>query len=128
MISSEVFVRAPRYRPVAIDADVEADSLDPAILKQRIEKSLTTFLDPLVGGDKGQGWPFGEPVRPSSLLREMQKALGQDGAATGVAIRLLDADQSPNCIGVKIGPHDLVDLKVFSARFSRPSIRQGGLR
>lgn len=128
LVSSEVFVRAPRYRPITLTADVEADSLDPAILKQRIEKGLTTFLDPLVGGDEGLGWPFGEPVRPSALLREIQKALGHDGEAMGVAIRLLDTDQGSDCIDVKIGPHDLVELKAFSARFSRPSIRQGGLR
>ena len=128
LVSSEVFVRGPHYRPIAVVAEVEADSLDPVTLKQRIKKGLTMFFDPLVGGDEGLGWPFGEPVRPSALLREIQKVLGKDGEAMGVSITLLDTDQESDCLDVKIGPHDLVELKAFSAQFSRPSNSQGGLR
>ena len=128
LITSEIFVRAPRYRPIAIVAEVEADSPDPAMLKRRIEKALMTFLDPLLGGDEGQGWPFGESIRPSALLREIQKALGHDGEATGISIRLLETGQDSDCMDVNIGPHDLVELRAFSARFSQPRVRQGGLR
>ena len=127
LVSSEVFIRGPRYRPIAVVAEVEADSLDPVTLKHRIKKGLTMFFDPLVGGDEGLGWPFGEPVRPSALLREIQKVLGKDGEAMGVSITLLDIDQESDCLDVKIGPHDLVELKAFSAQFSRPSKSQGGL-
>ena len=53
-------------------------------------RRLTSFLDPLVGGDDHQGWPFGEPLRPSVLLRESQVAVEDSAVVNSVAIQLLD--------------------------------------
>lgn len=133
LVASEVFVRAPRYRPVGLTVVVEGDPVNPTSIRDRIRKRLANFLDPLVGGDRKTGWPFGEPLRPSVLLREAQRAIGKDGDVTEVAIRLLDDDNNvpESCSDVPIGEHDLVALDNLNVQLDRKagiSADQGGLR
>ncbi|HVG18023.1 MAG TPA: putative baseplate assembly protein [Blastocatellia bacterium] len=93
LAGSEVFVSAPQYRPVALTLDVESNSADSAELNVKIKRRLRTFFDPLVGGDQGDGWPFGEPVRPSAILREAQGALGDLGTVVRFFIELLGSSK-----------------------------------
>ena len=88
LAGSEVFVSAPKYRPVVLTLEVESDADDANDISQKIRRRLRTFLDPLVGGDQGDGWPFGEPVRPSAILREAQSALGDRGSVVQLFIEL----------------------------------------
>jgi predicted phage baseplate assembly protein len=88
LVASEVFVLAPRYRRVALTIDVESDATDNTRLSRTIKQRLRTFFDPLIGGDDGEGWPFGEPLRPSAILREAQRALGNQGNVVQVFIDL----------------------------------------
>ena len=90
LAGSEVFVSAPRYQPVNLTVDVESNAADVAQLSQKMRRRLRRFLDPLVGGDLGDGWPFGEPVRPSAILREAQDALGEHGRVLQLFIDLPD--------------------------------------
>ncbi len=87
LAGSEVFVSAPQYRPVAITLNVESDSDAAVEISQKIRRRLRAFLDPLTGGE-GDGWPFGEPVRPSAILREAQDALGEHGRVVWLSIEL----------------------------------------
>lgn len=87
LAGSEVFVSAPRYRQVAITLDVESDAAEATALSEKIKRRLRAFLDPLIGGE-GDGWPFGEPVRPSAILREAQNALGDQGRVFRLFIEL----------------------------------------
>jgi hypothetical protein len=128
LVTSEVFARAPRYHPVALRVSVDADPVDPLALEQKIRTQLQRFLDPLTGGDEGGGWPFGEPVRPSVLLREAQKAVGAVGRVSEVAIGLDGARPSESCREVRIRPHDLVWLSELSVRLNRQAQAIGGLR
>ncbi|HEX8185216.1 MAG TPA: hypothetical protein VF747_10705, partial [Blastocatellia bacterium] len=86
LVASEIFVLAPRYRRAALTIEVESDAPDNTRLSRAIEQRLRTFFDPLIGGDNGDGWPFGEPLRPSAILREAQRALGNQGNAARVFI------------------------------------------
>jgi predicted phage baseplate assembly protein len=132
LLTSEVFVLSPRYRPVGLAVTVEADVADPLTLRERIKARLRTFLDPLSGGDRGQGWPFGEPLRPSALLREAQLALGETGRATAISIKLLDSSApDEDCSDVELGDHELVVLQEFNLLLRRTianQAREGGLR
>jgi hypothetical protein len=158
LVASEVFVSAPRYRPVAVTVSVETDAAERLKLSAKIKLGLRRFLDPLIGGDLGEGWPFGEPLRPSAFLREAQHALGNDGKVTEVSVMLLDSspsyDQQKNqdpcnpsnvipctateeapqqpksesCNDVPIGAHELVELHQAAVSFSRPKESPGGLR
>ncbi|HYP27450.1 MAG TPA: putative baseplate assembly protein [Blastocatellia bacterium] len=95
LVASEVFVLAPRYRRVAITVEVESDSADNTKLGRAIKQKLRTFFDPLTGGDEGEGWPFGEPLRPSAILREAQRALGNQGTVVQLFVDL-PGESKPN--------------------------------
>jgi hypothetical protein len=133
LVASEVFVQAPRYRRVALTVSVEGDSVNPTSIRDRIRDRLRTFLDPLVGGDRKQGWPFGEPLRPSVLLREAQRAISEDGDVIEVGIKMLDDERSApeSCSDVAIGEHELVVLDSLNVQLNRTvasATGEGGLR
>ncbi|MDQ1707809.1 MAG: hypothetical protein QOJ88_1020 [Pyrinomonadaceae bacterium] len=102
LAGSEVFVSAPHYQAVDLFLDVESNSLDADELSRQIRRRLRYFLDPLSGGDAGLGWPFGEPLRPSAILREVQAALGDEGRVERLFIVL--PDKSPKRAEVDYGP------------------------
>jgi predicted phage baseplate assembly protein len=129
LVTTEVFVRGPRYRPVALSVTVEGDPADPQEMQRQIQMRLANFLDPLIGGEEQQGWPFGEPLRPSVLLREAQRPLANGEQVIAVSIVLIDTDQSAqHCTDVLIGPHDLVTLHAVTVRLNRTVAGSGGLR
>ena len=91
LVGTEVFVLPPFYRSVKLTLVIESNAADRTALSDRIKLRLRRFFDPLIGGDEGEGWPFGEPVRPSAILRETQRELGDDGMLVNVYIDLPDA-------------------------------------
>ena len=103
LLGTELFVRPPRYRPVALRVDLSGVPADPAGVRATVRAALRCYLDPLLGGDGGDGWPFGEPLRPSALLRATQAALGDLAQAEKVAVGVDGADPSGGCDDVPIG-------------------------
>lgn len=88
LAGTEVIVMAPYYREVKLSLVIESNAVDRLDLSRRIKRQLYRFFDPLIGGDDGDGWPFGEPVRPSAILREAQRALGDLGTVLQIFISL----------------------------------------
>ncbi|HEV7669580.1 MAG TPA: hypothetical protein VGS22_13735 [Thermoanaerobaculia bacterium] len=128
LVTTELFVAPARYRAVSLIVAAEADPLDPAELERRLADRLRRFLDPLTGGADLDGWPFGEPLRPSALLREAQEALGRDGEVARVAIGLDGEPPSEDCRDVPIGKHELVFLADLRLELRRAVAGRGGLR
>jgi Baseplate J-like protein len=117
LIGTELYVRPPTYRPVALTVDVEADTAAPDALRTDLASALTRFLDPLTGGDQHGGWPFGGALTPSVLLRRAQDAIGDQGEVVRVGIRLLDVEhEEQSCEDVAIRPHELPALQRVTAR------------
>lgn len=128
LVASEVFVLPPVYREVALAVELSGDPADPSALREAIVSRLRRFLDPLVGGVQKDGWPFGEPLRPSALMREAQRAAGEDASVMSVRIGLDGAAPDEGCQDVAIRSHELVVLKDVSVRLRRTAAGQGGLR
>jgi predicted phage baseplate assembly protein len=101
-------VAAPvRYRRVAVEARVvPAPDQDRASVLTRAADAVTTYLDPLRGGENGAGWPFGGAVRHTPLVRRL---LAVDGvlAVSGLALTV-DGLRQPPCTDVTIPPDALV--------------------
>jgi hypothetical protein len=125
----EVFVRAPRYRDAGLRFQVEADPRSPAALEARVRDALARYLDPLQGGDDRAGWPFGEPLRPSALIRAAQAAVGREGEVRAVAIALDGAVViEVSCNDVAIGEVSLprlgaVDVELVARSRTREVLR-----
>lgn len=128
LITNQVFVRAPRYRAVTIKAVLQGNPTDPGTLQRDIEKRLQTFLDPLVGGIYKDGWSFGEPLRPSVILREAQLAVENAAKVVEVAIGLDSNEPTEACREVRIGAHELVWLQRVTVQLERLAQPTGGLR
>ncbi|MFJ7219123.1 baseplate J/gp47 family protein [Amycolatopsis sp. NPDC098790] len=107
LLTAEVFVRAPAYRDVRLRVDLSGTPADRVKVSTVAGDALRRFLDPLVGGDDETGWPLGEALRPSALLRAAQQALGDLADVTAVAIGVDGADPAQTCDDVELRAGEL---------------------
>ncbi|OMI36487.1 baseplate J/gp47 family protein [Streptomyces sparsogenes] len=124
LLTSEVFVRPPRYREVALGVALSGDPADRARVSAQVTAALRRFLDPLVGGEDQDGWPFGQPLRPSALLRAAQRALGDLADVAAVAIGLDGAEADEECDEVPLGAGALPVLRTVRTRIV-PAVEPG---
>jgi predicted phage baseplate assembly protein len=128
LLGSELFVEPPRYRHVQLLVTISTPAPDEQ-LRTAIEADLREYLDPLVGGDSRDGWPFGEPLRPSALLRRAQAIAGTSAQIASVAVGLDGEPPDQRCEDVAIGAHDLVVADAVELRGEVPVVDvEGGLR
>ena len=100
---------------------------DREAVRKRIQASLRLFLDPLLGGGDGIGWPFGEPVRPTALLGVAQRELGDRGFVDSVAIAI-DGGAYEACDDVAIRSYELVAVDALDVVIETASSQEAGLR
>lgn len=109
LLTSEVYVIAPTYRLVRIEADVIADTgSDLAEVKHGIEAAVTTYFHPLTGGNDGQGWPFGGTIFYSDVYRVLLKVPGVLRLRDNQLVIWLDGERQTFCRDVEIGQGQLV--------------------
>lgn len=77
LLTSRLTVREPRF--VMVETDIRLVSephLDPELVTIRVRERLNRFLDPLVGGFDGKGWPFGRALGLTDLYVQLSDNLG----------------------------------------------------
>jgi predicted phage baseplate assembly protein len=106
-ITAELFVLKPRYQSVSVSVElVVSDDADLTDVVERVEQSLLDYLHPLIGGDAGQGWPFGGTIFYS---RVYQRVFGVSGVASITTLLItVDDEEQPACADVPIARHALV--------------------
>jgi predicted phage baseplate assembly protein len=129
LIGGEIFVCPVVYRKVWLSLTIAVDTALSVNLRQMVLTGLQNFLDPLTGGDDANGWPFGDPLRPSSLLKVAQAILGSSGDVQSVAVAIDNPGaKAIPCKDVAIRPNELVNLMhVDLVTIQRP-VPLGGLR
>ncbi|MBP2330396.1 putative phage baseplate assembly protein [Kibdelosporangium banguiense] len=102
-----VVAAPPQYQQVTVEAWVSLDpDLDRADVLSRAGDSLTTYLDPVRGGENGAGWPFGGALRHTPLVRRL---LSVDGVLAVSQLSLtVDGLRLPPCTDHAIAPNTLV--------------------
>lgn len=128
LIGGQVVVVGPSYRAVWLDVLVAVSVPLATSVRQALITALQTFLDPLVGGADGSGWPFGAPLRPSALLQAAQESLGDSGDVQSVGIRLKGMTAAQSCQDVVIEPYELPVLQHVQIRTQARAAMAGGLR
>ncbi|GAB3744250.1 putative baseplate assembly protein [Amycolatopsis oliviviridis] len=116
LLTAEVFVRAPAYREVRLRVDLSGAPADRVKVSTVVGEALRRFLDPLLGGDDGTGWPFGEALRPSALLLAAQEALGDLADVAAVAIGIDGADPAETCDDVPLRAGELPVVREIRTR------------
>lgn len=78
LVTSELHVRPPRYRRVAVHATLHADCTahDAAEITRAAAARIDAFLDPLTGGPHGSGWPIGRTVYRNELMALLAQTPG----------------------------------------------------
>ncbi len=127
LLGSELFVLPPRYRPLSLAIEIAGAPADPTALEAALAWRLQVFLDPLIGGDDGEGRAFGDAVRPSALQRVAAEVLAGEGEILGVSAGLDGDPPAPACGDLALGRHDLVYLTGLSLVVRSP-LAMGGLR
>ena len=90
LLTTEVFVYPPVYIKVSVRASVmQLPGQDPKAVVARVEKRIGEFLDPLKGGEDGNGWPFGRAVYLSEIYNLID---GVDGVDYAEAVSLKEGD------------------------------------
>jgi len=101
-------VSGPTYLEVAVNATVQAAAkVSKTALQQRIVNALNQFLDPLVGGPDGTGWPFGRDVYHTEIMQVINRVTGVDHI---VSLSLMAGGScQPQCGNVCLAPTWLVE-------------------
>lgn len=75
----ELFVLYPEFIDISITATVvkRQEYLDMNVTNA-VVAALYTFLDPMIGGSDGNGWPFGRPVYISEIYEVIDNVEGVD--------------------------------------------------
>lgn len=128
LLTAEVHVSGPSYRPIEVEVALAGSPLDLASTNARLQDRLALFLDPLMGGQDGTGWPFGHPVRPSELAHILQELVGTDATVERALVRVAGSgSEFGECADIPLGPAELVVLHSLRLRWSLPVDPKGGL-
>jgi predicted phage baseplate assembly protein len=103
LLTTEVYVVAPRYVTVSVQAQVVArDDADPGAVKQSVEEALAKYFHPLRGGDDEKGWPFGGAIRYAKVVQRVFGVAGVDNVAS-LQITV-DGQEHAACTDIPIEP------------------------
>jgi predicted phage baseplate assembly protein len=109
LITTELYVVAPRYREVEVDAQVIAETTaNTDQVAQTVEENLLGFFNPLTGGKAGTGWDFGGTIYFSDIYRTILNTPGVARLATGAVTLYVDGLRIPPSSDVSLDPDELV--------------------
>jgi hypothetical protein len=106
VIGTRVEVAGPTYVEVAVKATVQAGAKgNKSAVEKNIVDALNRFLDPLIGGPDGTGWPFGRDVYRAEIMQVIDRVAGVDHI---VSLELIAERCEAQCGNVCLGPTWLV--------------------
>lgn len=112
-LGARISVEPPFYQGVTVVAQLRArPRTEPEALRSRALRALTAYLNPIVGGPDGDGWPFGRPVQAGEVFAVLQRLPGVDLVEE---VRLFGADPTT---GERGGAVQRLDLPSNALVFS----------
>jgi predicted phage baseplate assembly protein len=110
-LGARVMVEPPYYLGVTVVAQLHAKARTTRdALLSRATEALYGYLNPVVGGPDGTGWPFGRPVQSGEIFAVLQRLPGVD-LVEDVQLYEARARTSPDVRPVQridLPPHGLV--------------------
>lgn len=100
----------PEYVDVTVAADLApyADVVPEDALADAVNR-LREFYDPLIGGEAGDGWPFGRSVHPSEVYAVLERSPLADHIEN-VRLTRAGTDADAGTDGIALDAHQLVRL------------------
>ncbi len=109
LITTELYVIAPKYRLVQIDARViAAPTASSGQLALALTQKLLDYFHPLHGGTDGTGWEFGGTIYFSETYRQILTTSGVARVEAGAVTTYVDDKPIAGCTDFKLGSDELV--------------------
>lgn len=118
VLGTRLVVVGPRYVEVDIEAVIRAKpSAGAERLRSTVEARLRQVLDPLRGGSRGRGWPFGRDVNRGDVLRVIDRV---DGVDHVVSMRMRENGQAVECSNICVPRTGLVSAGEIAVQVVEP--------
>ena len=90
LLTMRLRIQTPRYQGVKVVAEVRASpGVRTETVRERAERALYEYLNPLTGGPSGQGWPFDTDLRIGDVYGALHGSFGVQGVE---AVHFFSAD------------------------------------
>jgi len=111
LITTELYVAAPKYKEIEIEARVIAKpTANSGQVAEALQKMLLAYFHPLTGG-VGTGWEFGGTVYFSEIYRRILDTEGVARLEAGAVSTYVDGQRQPSCSDVLLDSDELVFSK-----------------
>lgn len=107
LTGARLSLQGPAYRRVRVRVRLDMRTRDRASVQRQTELTVRHLLDPLIGGQDGKGWPFGDPLAPTDLTVAVQRAVGRQAEVIAVAISFAGSESFIDCDALPLRPHEL---------------------
>jgi hypothetical protein len=113
LITTELYVAAPKYKEIEIDARVIAlPTANSGQVGEALQKMLLAYFHPLTGGKDGTGWDFGGTIYFSEIYRRILDTAGvAPRLEAGAVTTYVNGQRQPPCTDVLLDPDELVFSK-----------------
>jgi predicted phage baseplate assembly protein len=109
LITTELYVAAPKYREVEIEARVIAQpTANSGQVAEALQKMLLDYFHPLRGGTNGNGWDFGGTVYFAETYRRILNTPGVARLEADAVITYVDGQPQSPCADVFVNDDELV--------------------
>jgi len=109
LITTELYVIAPKYRQVEIVANIVVDkSAVSGQVAQDLKKRLLTYFHPLTGGTDGTGWAFGGTIYFSDTYRTILETPGVARIEVGAVTTYVDGQKLAPATDFVLAENELV--------------------
>ncbi|HEY6659991.1 MAG TPA: putative baseplate assembly protein [Pyrinomonadaceae bacterium] len=112
LITTEIYVAAPKYKEIEIEARVVAKpTASSGEVAEALQKMLLGYFHPLTGGKDGTGWEFGGTVYFSEIYRRILDTEGVARLEAGAVNTYVNGKRQPACSDVLVNADELVFSK-----------------
>jgi predicted phage baseplate assembly protein len=109
LITTELYVIAPKYRQVEIVASIVVEkSAVSGQVAQDLKKRLLTYFHPLTGGTDGTGWAFGGTIYFSDTYRTILETPGVARIEVGAITTYVDGQKLAPATDFVLAENELV--------------------
>jgi predicted phage baseplate assembly protein len=108
IITTELFVAAPRYRRVKIEAAIKVlPQADSGQVQKALNDMLLAYFHPLTGGS-GSGWDFGGKIYFAETFRRILDTPGVALVESGSMKTYVDDEPGSTCTDIVLAEDELV--------------------
>jgi predicted phage baseplate assembly protein len=112
LITTELYVAAPKYKEIEIEARVIAKpTANSGQVAEALKKMLLAYFHPLTGGKDSTGWEFGGTVYFSEIYRRILDTEGVARLEAGAVSTYVDGQRQAPCADVLLDSDELVFSK-----------------